>query len=87
MVTSSLLSDMLVKKFEDHLPLYRQSRIWERKGVALSRSTLSNWVLKCGDKLEPLIKLLKEDILASGYVCSDETTVNVLEDNKSTNYM
>ena len=86
MVTSSLLSDMLVKKYEDHLPLYRQSQIWRRVGVLISRMTLSNWFLACASKIEPLIDVMRIDINNSDYVCSDETTVNVLKAS-GTNYM
>ena len=88
MASSGLIADMIVKKFEDHLPLYRQSKIWWRHGIELSRATLCNWVLKCGETFAPLAHLMKLDILASGYVCSDETVVNVLEEkNKHKNYM
>lgn len=85
--SAGLLADMLVKKYSDHLPLYRQSEIWKRYGIELSRSTLSNWVIGCAEKLEPIVQLLKEEMLASDYICSDETTVNVLDEPKNTNYM
>ena len=87
LASSSLVSDVLVKKYEDHLPLYRQSKIWGRLGIHISRQTLSNWVILCGDKFKPLVELMKEDLLASDYVCSDETTLNVLQSSKDTNYM
>ena len=87
MVSSSVLSDLLVKKYEDHLPLYRQSLIFKRYGIDLSRSTLCKWFLGCAKKLSPLVDLLKEELLLRDYVCSDETRVNVLGDNNSTNYM
>ena len=87
MVSSSVLSDLLVKKYEDHLPLYRQSLIFKRYGIDLSRSTLCKWFLGCAKKLSPVVDLLKEELLLRDYVCSDETRVNVLGDNNSTNYM
>jgi len=46
--TPSLLAQVFVSKFDDHLPLYRQSEIWKRIGVDLNRATLSNWVVKAG---------------------------------------
>jgi transposase len=87
MVTSSLLADMLTKKFQDHLPLYRQSQIWERYGIKLSRMTLSKWFLSCASKLSPLKEVMKEDLKSLDYVCSDETTLNVLKEEQATNYM
>ena len=85
--TSNLLAHICTQKFDDHSPLYRQERIWQRLGVSLSRATMANWILSCGTKLMPIIDLLKHDINKANYVCSDETTINVLSNNKSTNYM
>ena len=76
--TAGLLSHVCVAKFDDHLPLYRQSEIWERLGVDLPRSTLSRWVLHVGTLLEPLILFLQNHIIQSGHVNADETTVQVL---------
>ena len=87
MVTSNLLADILTKKFQDHLLLYRQSQIWERYGIKLSRMTLSKWFLSCADKLAPLTEVMKEDLSKSDYVCSDETTLNVLNEEQEKNYM
>lgn len=85
--SSGFLADMLVKKYSDHLPLYRQSQIWQRQSISLSRSTLSNWVIGCSKILQPLVSLMKKEMLKSDYLCSDETTVNVLKEEKSTNYI
>lgn len=91
MAAPGLLSHVAVMKFDDHLPLYRQSEIWERLGVDISRQTLSSWVLKMGSALEPLAKHLQKHILKSGYVKADETTAQVLKTpgkkNKSQSYM
>jgi len=76
--TAGLLAHICVAKFDDHLPLYRQSEIWERLGVDLPRSTLSGWVLHVGTLLEALIRLLQQHIIQSGHVNADETTVQVL---------
>jgi transposase len=76
--TAGLLSHVCVAKFDDHLPLYRQSEIWERLGIDLPRSTLSSWVLHVGTLLHPLIHLFQTHILQSGYINADETTVQVL---------
>ena len=85
--TASLLSHTLTSKYCDHLPLYRQAQIWERSNINLDRQTLSRWVIQTSEILSPLIKHLKKDILDSSYVCSDETTVKVLESEKSKCYM
>lgn len=82
--TAGLLAHVCVAKFDDHLPLYRQSEIWERLGVDLPRSTLSSWVLHVGTLLEALPLLLQQHILQNGYINADETTVQVLRTpNKS----
>lgn len=78
--TPGLLAHVLCCKFEDHLPLYRQERIWQRLGVELSRATLCNWVLKCGSLFSPLVELAKEDLIKRNYVHADETTVQVLKE-------
>ncbi len=85
--TSNLLAHIYTQKFDDHSPLYRQERIWKRLGVSLSRATMSNWILAGAERLKPIVDLLKQDINKSGYACSDETTINVLDDDKSKNYM
>lgn len=86
-----LLSHVAVMKFDDHLPLYRQSEIWNRMGVDLSRSTLSAWVLKMGNALEPIRNYLQKHIIASGYVQADETVCQVMKtpgkSDQSNSYM
>lgn len=85
--SSGMLADVLVKKYCDHLPLYRQSQILQRHELELSRSTLSNWVIKSADKFAPMISVMKDELLSRGYICSDETPLNVLENAESKNYM
>lgn len=80
---SGLLSHVLVSKFEDYMPLYRQEKILKRIGVDLPRATLSLWVLKCAALLKPLMKLLHDNILNYDIAYADETTCQVLnEPNK-----
>ncbi len=76
--TAGLLAHVCVAKFDDHLPLYRQSEIWERLGVDLPRSTLSGWLLGTGALLLPMVPLMQDHIIYSAYVNADETTVQVL---------
>lgn len=80
MAAPGLLSYIMVAKFEDHLPLYRQSKIWKRHGVDLGRNTMSNWIINCADLLAPVVDLLKEEIIAHNYVQADETSVQVLKE-------
>lgn len=56
--TAGLLAQVLVAKFADHLPLYRQEGIFSRAGLALPRSTLGEWVGVCGLRLQPLVDAL-----------------------------
>lgn len=84
--TSNLLAYIYTQKFDDHSPLYRQERIWKRLGVSLSRATMSR-VLAGAELIKPLITLLQQEINKAAYACSDETTINVLNDDKSKNYM
>ena len=60
---AGLLAQVLVAKYADHLPLYRQETIFARAGMALPRSTLAQWVGVCGVQLQPLVDALKEEIL------------------------
>ena len=85
--TSNLLAYIYTQKFNDHCPLYRQEHTWQRLGINLSRATMSNWILSGAEILKPIIELLKEDMNSSNYICSDETTINVLNNEKSNNYM
>ena len=73
-----LLAHVLVAKYADHLPLYRQSGIYAREGVDLERSTLADWVGRSVALLDPLIEALRKDVLASGVLHGDDTPVPVL---------
>ena len=74
-----LLAHILVSKYADHLPLYRQSQIYERQGVELERSTLADCVGGAAALLEPLVEALARYTLESGYLHGDDTPVPVLE--------
>ncbi len=77
--TPGLLAHVLVAKYADHLPLYRQEQIFARAGVKLPRSTLAEWVGVCGVRLQPLVDALREAILNEPVVHADETPVQVLQ--------
>ena len=73
-----LLAHVLVSKYCDHLPLYRQSEIFARQGVELERSTLADWVGGTSRLLEPLVEVLRRHVMAGGKLHADDTPVPVL---------
>lgn len=77
--TAGLLAQVMVAKYADHLPLYRQETIFERAGLAIPRSTLGAWVGACGVRLQPLVDALKEAVLAHQVLHADETPVSMLK--------
>jgi transposase len=75
-----LLAQVLVSKYCDHLPLYRQERIYAtRHGVNLPRQTLARWVELAADWLEPIYRQIQTGVLAGGYVQVDETPIDYLD--------
>jgi len=74
--TPGLLTDIMLKKYVDHLPLYRQEQILRtRYGVELSRQTMSEWVRTVADWLTPIYAHIREDLQRGGYLQIDETPV------------
>ncbi len=73
-----LLAHVLVGKYADHLPLYRQSQIFERDGLDLDRSTLADWVGKSTALLEPLADAIGRHVLAAGAIFADDTPIRML---------
>ncbi|MBK1888392.1 MULTISPECIES: IS66 family transposase [Marinobacter] len=80
--TAGLLAQVLVAKYSDHLPLYRQERIFGRAGLAIPRSTLAEWVGACGVQLQPLVNALRNALLEHGVLHADETPVSMLAPGK-----
>jgi transposase len=74
-----LLAHVLVSKYSDHLPLYRQSEIYERQGLELDRSTLADWVGGASRTLQPLVDELKKYVLSAEKLHGDDVPVPVLE--------
>jgi transposase len=74
-----LLAHVLVAKYCDHLPLYRQAQIYAREGVELERSTMADWVAGCFHLLEPLVEALARHVMAADKLHADDTPVPVLE--------
>lgn len=77
-----LLAHVLVSKYADHLPLYRQSEIYERSGIELDRSTLADWVGGASRTLRPLVDALKSYVLSAEKLHGDDVPVPVLEPGK-----
>ena len=78
MAGPGLLAHVLVSKYADHLPLYRQSEIYARQGVELERSTLADWVGGTSRLLEPLVEVLFRYVTAASKLHADDTPVPVL---------
>ena len=79
LATPALLSHVLISKYCDHLPLYRQSQIFARQGVTLSRSTLANWVTGATWWLAPIRDRIADHVMAAERVFADDTVLPVLD--------
>ena len=79
MAGPGLLAYVLVNKFSDHLPTYRQQDILTRHGFFVARSTLCDWLAQCAQGLSPLVDLMRERALMSLVLNADETPVSVLD--------
>src|SRR4051794_29355151 len=77
--TERLVAQVLVAKYADHCPLYRQSQILARQGIALDRSTLAFWVGYAAAEIKPLWRLMRQELLRSTKLFVDETTAPVLD--------
>jgi transposase len=80
--TTGLLAQVLVAKYLDHLPLYRQEAIFGRAGHVIARSTLAAWVGECGVQLQPLVDALAREMLEHKVLHADETPVAMLSPGK-----
>ena len=79
-VSPGLLAHVAVSKYLDHWPLYRQGEVFERMGAVIHRSTMSRWMVKSGELLQPLVNLVEDQLLESPVVQMDETPVQVLKE-------
>ena len=73
-----LLADIFVNKFSNHLPAYRQSQMFEREGIYISRSTISSWLGQGAQLLEPISNLIREYVISCNQIHGDDTPVKVL---------
>ncbi len=78
--TPGLLAFIAVSKYQDALPFYRLENIFEGYGIEISRETMARWMIRLAAGLRPLYNILQDEILASDYVHTDETTVQVLKE-------
>ncbi len=78
--TPGLLAYILVSKFVDHLPFYRQEKILRRMGVDISRAIMCRWAMQVATACQVLLNLLQDELLSGFYVNVDETTVQVLRE-------
>jgi len=79
---NNLLSSILVNKYVDHLPLYRQQQIFKRSGITIAPSTIDSWVKQLGDLLTPLYDSMVNVIKKDHYLQADETPIKVLDSQK-----
>ena len=77
--TEAMVAHVLVARYADHLPLYRQAQILERQGVIVERSTLSFWMGYAAAEVAPVVARLREMMLTSTRIFADETVVPVLD--------
>lgn len=89
--TPGLIASVVVEKFADGLPLYRQAARFSREGIEISRGTLSNWVVRVGELCNPLLEILREELRTGPLINADETPVQVLKEpgraNTTKSYM
>jgi transposase len=78
LASDAVVVQTVIAKYCDHLPLYRQQVMLEREaGVEISRATLDGWVMRVGELLQPVVAVMRQDLLRASYLQADETTVPV----------
>ena len=85
--TPSLLSQIITSKYQYALPLYRQESLFKQYGITLSRKTMSEWMMKCSELFKPLYEKLQKILLQQNVIQADETTLNVINEDKAKCYM
>lgn len=83
---SGLLAEILVNKYQDALPLYRQQQRWARLGYELPRSTLCDWVMQCAERLKPIVETMTSQcLLPARKIHTDDTIFPILDTGKTHN--
>tara|TARA_R110002167_G_scaffold361046_1_gene578960 strand:- start:796 stop:2289 length:1494 start_codon:yes stop_codon:yes gene_type:complete len=85
--TATLLSQIITSKYQYALPLYRQESLFRQYGIALSRKTMANWMMKSADLFIPLYERLQAILLQQKVIQADETTLKVISEDKVKSYM
>jgi len=83
MAGPSILAEVLINKYQDALPLYRQSLRFARQGIRIPESTLCDWVMHCADRLQPIVFAMKADLLRQKKLHTDDTVIPVLNKGKT----
>lgn len=78
--SANLLAQIAIQKYCDALPLYRQSQIYHRLGIHIDRTNLANWMVRCGELIQPVINLLLEQLHKAACLQMDETALQVLNE-------
>ena len=88
LASDNVVIDVVVSKYSDHLPLYRQAVILEREaGLEIGRATLDGWVMRIGEMLIPVVEAMRKNLLSATYLQADETTVPVqMHDRRGSNH-
>lgn len=79
---AGLLAHVVIEKYVDHLPLYRQVQRFTRQGITLAESTLGDWTRATADLVRPLYEALAKEARRSGYIQADETPIPVQDNEK-----
>ena len=82
MAGNSLIAEIIISKYENHLPLYRQSKIWEKQGLDIPDNTMGNWVMGAAEALQPLGDAMWQLIEKTRLLQADETPVKILYPDK-----
>lgn len=81
LASPSSVANVMYEKYVNSVPLYRQEKTWEQMGVALSRATMANWVIRCSeDYLKPVVEHMRKQLLSRDIIHCDETPVQVLKE-------
>lgn len=83
-VGAGLLAHVIVSKYVDHLPLYRQSAIYTRQGVEIARSTMADWVGAADYTVRPLVNAINRHVIKAAKLHTDDTPVDVLQPGRKT---
>jgi len=81
---ATVLADIIIDKYVNHLPFYRQIEMFKQQGISIAPATINGWFQNVADRLRPTYYRLKELVLASDYIQSDETTIPIINNEKHT---